>query len=173
MRFSVNARRAAIAPVALAALIGLGSCAAGPSAPLAGSAPAASSVPSLSPSSAPTADVPGPEESFRAWLAASRKPDVGAACAALTPALQARMIAELNAGGAVQISTCEGMIAATAALYRATGDTGEVDVTVQDETATKATLFVTYIDDGDCGTVVMERQAGAWIITEQSQECGS
>jgi hypothetical protein len=63
------------------------------------------------------------------------------------------------------------MIAATAELYRAVGDDGTVEVAVQDETATDATLFVTYTASGDCGTVVMHRTGTDWIITDESQEC--
>ena len=115
----------------------------------------------------------GAVEAFRAWLEASRQPDAATACAGLAPALQKRMIAELNGGGPVRVDGCEQMITATAQLYKATGDRGDVDISVQDETATAATLFVTYRTSGDCGTVVMARTRGDWIITEQSQECGA
>ncbi|MFC3951929.1 hypothetical protein [Aeromicrobium fastidiosum] len=82
------------------------------------------------------------------------------------------MIAELNSAGPVRVDSCEQMITATAQLYKAAGDRGDVDISVQDETATAATLFATYRASGDCGTVVMDRARGDWIITEQSQECG-
>lgn len=121
--------------------------------------------------SSPSASEEGPVESYRAWLAASRVPDVDAACAALAPELQERMISELNAGGAMRVGTCEEMIAATAELYRALGQSADVDIVVQGETATDATLFVTYLSSGDCGTIVMTRAATAWIITERSEEC--
>lgn len=115
----------------------------------------------------------GATEAFLAWVEASRIPDVDTACAALAPDLVARMIAELNASGATTVETCEQMIATAAELYRAVGDTGTgtVNVAVQKETATDATLFVTYAASGDCGTVVMERTGADWIITDESREC--
>lgn len=114
---------------------------------------------------------PGAAEAFRAWVEASRIPDVDTACAGLAPDLQARMIAELNASGATSVETCEQMIAAAAELYRAVGDNGSVNIDVQQQTATDATLFVTYTASGDCGTVVMQRTGAAWIITDESREC--
>lgn len=116
-------------------------------------------------------DRPGAEESFRAWLEASRVPDVDAACSRLSPGLVERMLAELNQTGPLHAASCEEMIAATAELYKAAGDSAEVDITVQEETDTDATLFVTYLASGDCGTVVMARTAADWMITEQSHEC--
>ena len=110
-------------------------------------------------------------DAFLAWVEASRIPDVDTSCAALAPDLVARMIAELNAGGATTVDTCEQMIAAAAELYRAVGDTGTVDIAVQHETVTDATLFVTYDASGDCGTVVMKRMGTDWIITDESREC--
>lgn len=110
-------------------------------------------------------------EGFREWLEASRLPDVDTACARLTPELVTRMIAELEANGVTGIDSCEQMITTTAELYRSLDQSAEVDVAVQDETDTDATLFVTYLASGDCGTVVMERAATEWIITQQSMEC--
>ena len=98
----------------------------------------------------------------------SAEPQTGAA---LAPDLQSRMIAEVNASGAVSVETCEQMIAAAAELYAAVGDDGAIDVAVQQETATNATLFVTYLASGDCGTVVMQRTGTEWIITDESREC--
>ena len=138
-------------------------------------APSASvSQPTTSPSRNPDSGqepVQGAAEGFSAWLAASRVPDVDTACAGLAPQLVQRMIAELNANAGVNVSTCEEMIAATAQLYKAAGQDASVDIAVQHETATDATLFVTYGASGDCGTVVMNRPGTEWIITEQSQEC--
>jgi hypothetical protein len=155
----------------LSGVLLLGGCAAEPisrsTPPPTAGAPTASSVPA-----SPTPDaVLGPVESFRAWLEASRKPDADAACAQLTPALQERMITELNASGVSAVTTCAEMITATAELYRALAQSAEVDVTVESETSADATLFVTYVDSGDCGTVVMEKSAARWMITELSQEC--
>jgi hypothetical protein len=130
----------------------------------------ASQNPSREPDSGQQATT-GAAESFSAWLAASRVPDVETASAGLAPQLVQRMIAELNANAGVNVSTCEEMIAATAQLYKAAGQDASVDIAVQHETATDATLFVTYGASGDCGTVVMHRAGTAWIITEQSQEC--
>ncbi|MET3565534.1 hypothetical protein ABIC47_001005 [Leifsonia sp. 563] len=134
------------------------------------SQPTTSASPSRNPDSGQE-PVKGAAESFSAWLAASRVPDVDTACAGLAPQLVQRMIAELNANAGVNVSTCEEMIAATAQLYKAAGQDASVDIAVQHETATDATLFVTYGASGDCGTVVMHRPGTAWIITEQSQEC--
>lgn len=113
----------------------------------------------------------GAADAFRAWVEASRLPDVETACAGLAPDLATRMIAELNAGGVTGVETCEQMIAAAAELYRAVGDDGSVDIDVQQETATDATLFVTYAASGDCCTVVMSRAGTDWIITNESREC--
>jgi hypothetical protein len=152
----------------------LSACTATPSAP---SEPA-DSPSAVSTDAASTAPTPaasddaadGPVESFRAWFAATRTPDPAAACAALSPALADRMLAELNQNG-LALTTCEEMIQATSELYRASGQSADVDVQVQSETATDATLFVTYGASGDCGTVVMHRDASSWIITDESREC--
>ena len=83
------------------------------------------------------------------------------------------MIAELNEDGIIHVETCEEMITVAAELYRASGQSPEVDISVQHETDTDATLFVTYLATGDCGTVVMTRTGTDWIITDQSQECAA
>lgn len=113
----------------------------------------------------------GAADAFRAWLDISRVPDTAASCAALSPELATRMIAELNERGPVHVSSCDEMIAVTAELYRALGQDAQVGVSVQQETATDATLFVTSLATGDCGTVVMTRAGTDWIITEQTREC--
>lgn len=136
----------------------------GPTAAVTPSASAESSAPEPTPQ-------PGPVESFLAWIEASRAPDTERACAGLTPELADRMIAELNSSGQVQVTSCAEMISATAELYRALGQSAEVDVTVREQTDTDATLFVTYLASGDCGTVVMERSATDWIINALSEEC--
>ncbi len=114
---------------------------------------------------------PGAVESYLAWLEASRVPDVDAACARLTPELVTRMLAELNETGPLHAESCEEMITVTAELYRAAGQGAEVDIVVQQETETDATLFVTSLASGDCGTIVMTRTGADWLITEQSEEC--
>lgn len=114
----------------------------------------------------------GAEQGFRTWLELSRIPDAPAACALMTPALIEKMLAEVAASG-MPMSSCEEMIALTAEAYRATGTDAEVSIAVQEETATAATLFVTYLSSGKCGTVVMERAGDDWILTEQSEVCGA
>jgi hypothetical protein len=137
--------------------------------------PTAAATPSASTESSTPEPTPqtGPVESFLAWIEASRAPDTEKACAGLTPELADRMIAELNSSGPVQVTSCAEMISATAELYRALGQSAEVDVTVQEQTDTDAKLFVTYLASGDCGTVVMERSATEWIINELSEECAA
>jgi ketosteroid isomerase-like protein len=162
---------AAAALVALT-IMTVSGCAASPTAESPQTSASASAAPESSAS--PEESQPpqtGATEAFLAWVEASRIADVDTACAGLAPDLVTRMIAELNASGATGVQTCEQMIAATAELYRAVGDDGTVDVAVQDETATDATLFVTYTASGDCGTVVMHRTGTDWIITDESQEC--
>jgi len=113
----------------------------------------------------------GAADAFRAWLDISRIPDTAASCAALSPDLATRLVAELNERGPVHVSNCDEMIAVTAELYRALGQDAQVDISVRQETPTDATLFVTYLATGDCGTVVMTRPGTDWIITEQTREC--
>ncbi|MFD0556732.1 hypothetical protein ACFQ3B_06705 [Stackebrandtia endophytica] len=114
---------------------------------------------------------PEPADSFLAWLEASRKPDVDAACEVLTDELVERMLAEMAATGFPGVDTCEDMIELTADLYRAAGSSAEVSIEVQEATDTDAVLFVTYTDSGNCGTVVMAWETGKWMITEQTEEC--
>lgn len=115
---------------------------------------------------------PEPADSFLTWLEDSRKPDVDAACEVLTVELVDRMLAEMAATGFTGVDTCEDMIELTAGLYRAAGSSAEVSIDVQEATDTDAVLFVTYVDSGKCGTVVMAWEAGRWMITEQTEECG-
>lgn len=144
--------------------------------------------PSQSPTSAAPADAPAeaadaseqpdsslsddsrisPEQAFRAWLAASRVPDTDIACDYLSDALVERMLAEMAAEG-IPVTSCAEMITATAALYKAFGDAGEVEVDTLSETETDALLHVTYLS-GDCGSVALERNVADWTITEQSED---
>lgn len=126
---------------------------------------------SIAPTQEPTQSGSSATQGFREWLAASRAPDPALACGRLSPALSERMVAEINATGPAHVENCEQMITATAALYRAAGQSAEVDIDVRHETATDATLFVTYAGSGDCGTVVMKRSGTTWMLTEQSEEC--
>ncbi|WP_353114391.1 hypothetical protein [Microbacterium sp.] len=166
-------RASGMAGVAAAAILMIGGCASTPA--------AEETVPTPAGSEAPASPTPDPQESapresategFLAWLDSSRRPDAAKACAGLTPELAARMLTELNATSPVRAESCEQMITATAELYRALGQSAEVDVAVQRETDQDAVLFVTYADSGDCGTVTMSRPGTSWVITEQTQECG-
>lgn len=160
-----------VAAIALAAVV-LSGCA--PAASEATPSPSAPAAPSASgtPTPEPTVEPVGAEQGFRTWLELSRIPDAPAACALMTPALIEKMLAEVAASG-MPMSSCEEMIALTAEAYRATGTDAEVSIAVQEETATAATLFVTYLSSGKCGTVVMERAGDSWILTEQSEVCGA
>ncbi|MGM7698921.1 hypothetical protein [Microbacterium sp. A84] len=111
----------------------------------------------------------GATESFRAWLEASRIPEVDEACATLAPELVTRMLAEMAESG-IEASSCEEMITVTADLYRAFDQNADITIASVSETETDAVLHVTYLASGDCGTVVMTRPASEWIITEQTQE---
>ena len=168
----VNRKRARLGAVAgLALLLALTACGAPePSAPASPDATADSEV-SPTGESEPTEEQPEPAESFLAWLEASRKPDVDAACGVLTDALVDRMLAEMAATGFEGIDTCEEMIEVTAGLYKAAGSSAEVSIDVQEASDTDAVLFVTYTDTGKCGTVVMTWENGQWMITEQTEEC--
>ncbi|MGY1550575.1 hypothetical protein ACW5CM_02190 [Microbacterium sp. A588] len=130
--------------------------------------PTPTAAPSHPTTSSPDTDA---TTSFLAWLDASRVPDLDAACAPLSPELVARMLAEMQRDGFPEVSTCEEMITVAAELYRAFDQSAEVTIDVQSETASDAVLFVTYLASGDCGTVVMERPASEWVITEQTEEC--
>jgi len=171
-----NGRALAAIEVAAGAALLLSGCAPSPdesdprtSAPTSATT---STVESATPASAPaTPATLGAADAFRAWLDISRIPDTAASCAALSPELATRMVAELNERGPVHVSNCDEMIAVTAELYRALGQDAQVGIAVEQEAATDATLFVTYLATGDCGTVVMTRPASDWTITDQSQEC--
>lgn len=172
----MSLRRRLVTAIGIAgvSIIMLSACVAGPAdtaPPSSAPQPVSSQAPaSPDPQVSPTT---GAVDSFLAWVEDSRAPNVDAACARLTPELSARMIAELNANGQIAVDSCEEMIAATAELYRALAQSAEVDIAVQEETATDATLFVTYRDSGDCGTVVMTRPVTDWVITEMSEECAA
>jgi hypothetical protein len=138
---------------------------------------ATASVPATTPSSAPVAppvEAPatdaGPEESFRAWLAASRAPDTDTACGYMTEALVQRMLDELAAGGFPGLTDCATLITTTAQMYAAVGQSAEVDIEVREQTADRAVLGVAYATGNSCGTAVMTPSAGRWVITENSEE---
>ncbi|MFJ2550730.1 hypothetical protein [Microbacterium sp. NPDC087591] len=164
-----------IAAAVFVVMMALASCSPGTDA--SGSATATPTAASPTPVAVETpepAETESPQsatDGFREWLEASRLPDVDTACARLTPELVTRMIAELEANGVTGIDSCEQMITTTAELYRSLDQSTDVDIAVQHETDTDATLFVTYLGSGDCGTVVMTRPATEWIITDQSTEC--
>lgn len=108
-------------------------------------------------------------DTYLAWLAASREPDVDVACDLLTDELIDDMLTGFRDTG-WPVGSCAEMTTMTAELYRATGSSAEVDVQVVDESPDAVTLWVTYADGGDCGTVALERRPG-WIITENSEGC--
>ncbi|MGM7420781.1 hypothetical protein [Cellulosimicrobium sp. CpK407] len=110
-----------------------------------------------------------PEESFRAWLAASRAPDVEVACGYLTPELAERMVAEMTSQGWPGITDCASMITTTAGLYAAVGDVPDVEIAVREERAETTVLSVVY-GGGDCGSAVMAPAGTRWVVTEQSEE---
>ncbi|MFF2270437.1 hypothetical protein ACFVTZ_19420 [Cellulosimicrobium cellulans] len=117
------------------------------------------------------ADGPGetPEESFRAWLAASRVPDVDVACGYLAPELVERMVAEMTSQGWPGITDCASMTTTTAGLYAAVGDVPDVEITVREERPDATVLSVVH-DGGDCGSAVMAPAGTRWVVTEQSEE---
>lgn len=168
MTTSRSIRRAIRPPLVATLLVGLlAGCA---SAPTDAAAPSGAASPPASPALAsPTAAAAEtPEQSFRTWLAASREPDVELACSYLSDELVANMLAELAASG-VSLGGCTELIATTAQLYAALGETADAEVETLDEAAGRAELFVTY-GSGDCGTVALVPEGGRWILTEQSEE---
>ncbi len=110
-----------------------------------------------------------PEESFRAWLAASRVPDVDVACGYLAPELVERMVAEMTSQGWPGITDCASMTTTTAGLYAAVGDVPDVEIAVREERADATVLSVVY-GGGDCGSAVMAPAGTRWVVTEQSEE---
>lgn len=115
----------------------------------------------------------GPVETYLAWLEASRIPEPEAACGYLTEELIERMLREFEAGyPGSGVDSCEEITELTAELYRAAGQGAEVDVQITEESETTATLFVTYIDTGECGTIVLHTtESGSWVINEMSEQC--
>ncbi|SMF27976.1 hypothetical protein SAMN02744115_02382 [Cellulosimicrobium cellulans J1] len=110
-----------------------------------------------------------PEEAFRAWLAASRAPDVEVACGYMEPALVDRMVAEMTAQGWPGITDCASMVTTTAALYAALGSVADVEIQVREERPDAVVLGVVYAS-GSCGSAVMLPDGSRWRIGEQSQE---
>ena len=161
---------AGLAGVALAMTLLVSGCA--PAVPAASPAPAASTPEEKVVEEATPEVHDSAEGGFRAWLELSRLPDAPGACALMTPALIERRLAEAAAGG-MPFGSCEEFVTVTAEAYRAVGDDATVSIEVREETATDATLFVTYVASGKCGTVVMERGGDDWILTEQSEVCAA
>lgn len=139
------------------------------------SEPAATEPPETEEPPAPddAGDAPGatesPEEAFRAWLAASRAPDVEVACGYMEPALVDRMVAEMTAQGWPGITDCASMVTTTAALYAALGSVADVEIQVREERPDAVVLGVVYAS-GSCGSAVMLPDGPSWTIGEQSQE---
>ncbi|MDR2996746.1 MAG: hypothetical protein LBU78_01340 [Microbacterium sp.] len=134
-----------------------------------GDAPA---VQTPTPRSTPAVSAPAeeqtPELAFHTWLTASREPDAAVACSYLTDALVDRMLAEMKASG-LPAADCAEMIESTAALYKATGQSADVEIDTVSVTADSAELSVAYVS-GSCGSVVMERANAQWIMNEYSEE---
>jgi len=180
---SRSARRALARPLALAAAVVLAAAACSPaSSP--DDAPAGPPVqsrttpdPATDPTPGPTSPATepttpadtGPEDSFRAWLAASRAPDATTACAYLTDELVERMVDEMTATGFPGVTDCRSMIETTAPIYAALGSSAEVVIEVRERTADRAVLGVTYVS-GTCGSVEMVPRAGRWVMTENAEE---
>lgn len=120
------------------------------------------------PSTGATAEDQSPEVAFRTWLAASREPDAAVACSYLTDALVERMLAEMKASG-WPVTDCAAMTESTAELYKATGQSQDVEIDTITVTADAAELHVAYIG-GSCGRVVMERATAHWVMNEYSEE---
>ncbi|MDQ6525995.1 hypothetical protein RB608_20425 [Nocardioides sp. LHD-245] len=135
--------------------------------------PDATASPSTESSAEPTTDRSGatqsPEESFRAWLVASRKPDAALACTYLTSGLVEKMIAELATSGLASVSSCEELTELSAALFKAAGTDAEVVVDTREQGPSHAELWVEYVSSGKCGTVDMVPSGGQWVMTEQSE----
>ena len=180
--YSRSARRALARPLALAAAVVLAAAACSPASSPDG-APAGPPVQSrttpdpatdptpgpTSPAAEPTTADTGPEDSFRAWLAASRAPDATTACAYLTDELVERMVDEMTATGFPGVTDCRSMIETTAPIYAALGSSAEVVIEVRERTADRAVLGVTYVS-GTCGSVEMVPRAGRWVMTENAEE---
>lgn len=137
------------------------------------SAPTTAS-PSAAPPAAAATEVPrgdgGPEDSFLTWLAASRAPDVGTACAYMTPELAQRMVDEVTAQGLPGITDCPSLIEMTAGLYAAAGQSSETTVELREQSEERAVLHVTYVAGRSCGLVVLQPGDGHWVLDERSKE---
>lgn len=149
---------------ALMALLMVNACSTGPTAP-----PPTS--PAVTPSDASDTASMSAEDAYRAWLEASREPDVDVACGYLSDELVERMIAEFQANYGTDPGGCAGLTELTAELYETLGQSAEVIIEVIEETETDALLFVTYIESRSCGTVALEKRNAGWIITEDSEGC--
>ena len=128
-----------------------------------------SAEPTAEPSVEPSGAAESPEESFRAWLVASRTPDAALACSYLTPGLVEKMIAELASGGLGSVASCEELTEASAELFKAVGADAEVVVDTTEQSPTHAELWVQYVSSGKCGTVDMVPSGAHWVMTEQSE----
>lgn len=141
--------------------------------PASSASPAGPPAPSTTPSPDATDTAPvdegGPVDAFRTWLTASRAPDTATACAYMTPELAQRMVDEITAQGFPGVTDCTSLIAMTASLYAAVGQTAEPEVELVSETTTEAVLRVAYTPTS-CGRVVLERGVEHWVLDERSEE---
>lgn len=134
--------------------------------------PSATPEPSEAPEPTETAAELGPEETFRAWLTASRKPDAPLACSYMSAELQQKILTEISQSLAT-VASCEEMIEQTAAAYALSESSTDVDVQIVSESAAEATIFATYLGSGKCGTIVLAKRDGSWIMTDQVEECAA
>ncbi|MCM0638464.1 hypothetical protein [Cellulomonas wangsupingiae] len=171
-------RRRSSAAAALVLAVGVTACVGteagtdgtAPSAPTPAPSASASAAPPVAAPARPTTVGSGPEDSFRAWLAASREPAAATACAYMTPVLAQRMVDEVTAIGFPGITDCEGLIEMTAGLYAAVGQSSEATVDLVEQTPEHAVLDVVYAEGSSCGRVVLRPGPGHWVLDERSQE---
>lgn len=145
----------------------------GPSPDPAGPTAEPSDSPSPSPDAGQDGHEDGPVETYLAWLEASRVPEPETACGYLSDDLIERMLEEYRAHYGSDPGDCESLTTMTAELYRAFGISAEVSIEVSEEDQQRAVLFVTYVDVGDCGTIVLQRSGPGWLITDESEGCSA
>lgn len=109
----------------------------------------------------------GPVDAFRTWLAASRAPDVEAACSGMTPELAQSLVDRITAQGIPGITDCPSYITATASLFQASGQSSSPQVEVVSRSDTEAVLDVVYTEGTVCGRVVLTPVDGSWLLSER------
>lgn len=137
------------------------------------SSPGATVQPVEPPQPTETAAELSPQDTFLAWLAASRKPDAPLACSYLNQELQERMLDEFKSDLGAAFASCEEMTEKTAAVYALSEASAEVSIQTISETAGHAVLNATYVDNQKCVTVELVKDGSKWIMTEQGGLCGA